>query len=307
MRATPILSVCNILSFLELLLLFTTGISTRVLINYVSAIKAVLKLYMLPHHLLDSVMIQNYIKAIMLEYQGPVKVKGLFSLQQLAQMSQVLSLFPLHHHFRAAFLLALMGFLRISNLSPSAASDSDKQLPRKDITFTSFGAILNLRLAKNMQKYYQHHVNQIPRMKSPLLCPITVLHALHQIEKHAPNDLVLKCGNSVITESQLRKRLVQLLKVMGMPTAGHLFHTFRKSGASLAFNLGYLLKALKIKVRGPATPFGHIFLPAQWERWLFQEFFKPLNCNVWGFSLCCFKKTFKLLTLTDTETSKISD
>ena len=32
--------------------------------------------------------------------------------------------------------------------------------------------------------------------------------------------------------------MVQVLRIMGMPTVGHSFHTIRSPGVSLAFNLG---------------------------------------------------------------------
>ena len=235
-NASVVLSVPNLLGFLELL--YQAQVSPRALSNYLAAIKAILKIYHLPTIWMDSPLISNFMRAVSISTPSVCKPKGLFSIQQVMQMSKVLSSHPLQHHFRVAFLLSFMAFLRISNLVPptTKAIDKQKQLCWGDILFTDQGAELTLRWAKNLQKAHQTHKVQIPIMSTKWLCPVLALKNLYVVEKHSQGDLVLKVGDSCLTESHLRKTLGTVLRVLGIPMEGHSYHAFRRSGASLAFN-----------------------------------------------------------------------
>ena len=115
-KAPIVLSVSNLLGFLELL--YQAQVSSRALSNYLSAIKAMLKIYHLPTNWMESALVNNFMRAVSISTPSTFKPKGLFSIQQVMQMSKVICSHPLQHHFRVAFLLSFMAFLRISNLVP---------------------------------------------------------------------------------------------------------------------------------------------------------------------------------------------
>ena len=108
----------------------------------------------------------------------------------------MLSCFTWEHHFRTAFLLSIMAFLRISNLVPSAIRFAD---PSK----------------------------------------------LHKVEKHRGKDLLMKRGNSVLTESHLRKTLTMVLRILGINHTTQTYHCFRRSGEALAFNENVNFESIK--------------------------------------------------------------
>ena len=55
------------------------------------------------------------------------KDKGIFTMDQIRTLSKFLMDSPLQHHFRTAFLLSFMAFLRISNLAPTSPHSFDPQ------------------------------------------------------------------------------------------------------------------------------------------------------------------------------------
>ena len=55
----------------------------------------------------------------------------------------------------------------------------------------------------------------------------------------------MKLGNTVLTESNLRKTLSLVLRLMGKDPRTHTYHTFRRSGASLAFNNNVAFENIK--------------------------------------------------------------
>ena len=205
-----------------------------------------LKLLVLPHHWIEHPLIGNYLRSITINTRMTIREKGTFTLHNMLEISQMLSRFSWEHHFRTAFLLSFMAFLRISNLVPSAIrfADPSRQITWGDIVFIKNGAVIKIKRAKNMQQGYRNQQIHVPLMPTVWLCPIRSLKKLHEVEKHRENELLMKRGDSVLTESHLRKTLAMVLDLGHQPYY-NTYHCFRRSGASLAFNENVNFESIK--------------------------------------------------------------
>ena len=244
-RVKIVLCVFNLLMFCGWL--YQAQFTPRNICNHVTAVKSMLKLYLLPHHWIDHPLIANYMRSITINTRTPTRVKGTFTLHNILHISQVLTKCPLQHHYRTAFLLSFMAFLRISNLVPPVVrfADASRQVTWNDITFTRNGAVINIKWAKNMQEGYRNKQIHIPAMGNMWLCPVLSLKKLHEVEKHGKRDLLMKKGDTVLTESNLRKTLSMVLKILGIDHTTHTYHCFRRSGASIAFNQNVNFESIK--------------------------------------------------------------
>ena len=88
--------------------------------------------------------------------------------------------------------------------------------------------------------------NQASCGSGPTTLPYTVSYNSSQISFTPPSAplLVFKDG-SLLTQSLLRKRLATILRLMDLPLLGFGFHTFHRSGATLAFDSNIPLHNIK--------------------------------------------------------------
>ena len=91
------------------------------------------------------------------------------------------------------------------------------------------------------------HVIKLPVIHDPMMCPTTAL--LKLMQKFAFNldqPLFILDDYTLLTQSALRCRLATLLRMMNLPLVGFGFHTFRRSGASIAYDANVPLSAIKM-------------------------------------------------------------
>ena len=178
-----------------------------------------------------------------------MRPKGLFSLSQIREIVRICDIFENSLTYRGAFLLAFYGLLRISNIAPASSKffDPTKHLLRRDIRFAHLGVQITLKWAKNLQAPESTHVVKLPWVKDPIMCPVATLQAIFARFRPQPLDPVFTLDDySILTQSDLRKRLSSCLRIMGLPLEGHGFHTFRRSGATLAYDANISLTAIKL-------------------------------------------------------------
>ena len=144
--------------------------------------------------------------------------------------------------YKAAFLLSFFSFLRISNLVPHSISsfDSLKQLARGDIILAPPGAHVIVKWSKTLQNRDKIKVLKIPSLKQSSLCPVSALKTLLTITPGHKNSPLfqVKCYGSWVplSDTRLRKQLSRILTFLNLHTKNITFHSFRRSGATLAFN-----------------------------------------------------------------------
>ena len=119
----------------------------------------------------------------------------------------------------------------MSNIAPHSSKQFgvDRHFLRQDVIFGPPGAHLVVKWTKTLQDHRSHHVIQLPEISNPLLCPVRALKKLIQ-SRPLPFHYPL-FPNNFPPYAQ-----VKVLTHKNIPTQGHSFHAFRRSGATLAFD-----------------------------------------------------------------------
>ena len=106
--------------------------------------------------------------------------RGIFNIPTLYKIFLACDILNDPVLFRAIFLTAFYGFLRMSNIAPHRAKDLDyhRHFLRKDLTFTDDGALLLIKWTKTLQDHKSYHILQLPKIKNLFLCPVKALRAL---------------------------------------------------------------------------------------------------------------------------------
>ena len=232
-------TVHSTLSFLEYL--HINNISHRVMLNYLSSFKVLAKRYGWDPTPLAHQLVTSYLKSISRNSGFNPTSRGIFSLPTLSAISKACDLLSDPPLFRAAFLLAFFAFLRMSNIAPhsKALFSPLKHMLRQDILFLDPGAHVLLKWTKTLQDTSSHHFVQIPRLQNPDLCPVQALKELmhtRPLPKHAPLFVHKFPPFHPVIDTTIRDALKTVLNYLNITLQGHGFHSFRRSGATLAFD-----------------------------------------------------------------------
>ena len=152
-------SVHIVLAFLEYL--YMNSISYKVITSYVSLLKKAAHKYHINTRFTPT-------------------VRGIFDITTLSLISQTCESLEDAALFRAVFLLAFFGFLRMSNIAPHSRYkfDRNKHFLRQDIIFAPPGAHILLKWTKTLQESTAHHFVQLPALSNPILCPVLAIKKL---------------------------------------------------------------------------------------------------------------------------------
>ena len=121
--------------------------------------------------------------------------------------------------FKCVYLLSFYSFLRMSNLVPHSISDFSplKHLARGDVIFKSNKVILLLKWSKTMQSNNEIKLIHVPRIPRSSVCP----------------------------DTKVRRHFHLILSRLGLAASGFTFHSFRRSGATFAFNNNVALQNIQ--------------------------------------------------------------
>ena len=233
------LHVHSILAFLEYL--HTNSISYKVLLNYISSLKRAALKYNWHPEVLSHRLVLDYIRSISINSTFTPTPRGIFDISTLALISRTCVILDDPILFRAIFLLAFFGFLRMSNIAPHSKFkfDSSRHFLRQDVIFADPGAHILLKWTKTLQERSAHHFVQIPALSNSYLCPVKAIQQL-LASRPLPADSPLFVHMSPpfypVIDTTIRDSLRKILDHLGIPSTGHGFHTFRRSGATLAFD-----------------------------------------------------------------------
>ena len=114
-----------------------------------------------------------YLRSIAMNLPYSPTSRGIFNLSVLQAISQNCELLEDPKLFRAIFLVAFFGFLRMSNIVPHSIGkfDPSVHILRQDVIFADPGIHLILKWAKTLQERSAHHIVQLPHLKNKWLCP----------------------------------------------------------------------------------------------------------------------------------------
>ena len=106
-----------------------------------------------------------------------------------------------------------------------------------------------MKWSKTMQSRDKIHTIILPRLALSPLCPVSALKTAISMYSPALQALLfqIKTGKSfmIVTESRLRKELSKLIVRLGFPPSYFTFHSFRRSGATFAYNAHVPIQAIK--------------------------------------------------------------
>ena len=118
---------------------------------------------------------------------------------------------------------------------------------RRDVIFAYPGSHIRIKWAKNLQNPERVHVVKLPEVQDHLLCPIKTLKALLCSKVLPEDNPFLVCDDfTLLTQSNIRRRLATFVRTLGLPVLGYGFHTFRRSGATTDFEANTPLTSIKM-------------------------------------------------------------
>ena len=229
----------HVLSYLEYLIIH--GVSVHMLANHISACKAKFTMYGLQFHLWDHPNVRYLLKSVKINRPIVVRKKHIIDLAVLNDIVTQCDHIYLGKVFKAVFLLAFLGFLRLSNIAPHSLTsfDSSRHLCAGDLIFTKHYLKVVIKWTKTIQARDKVHLLTLPRAKGSRLCPYTACRQALRLYAPGHNDPLFqyKIGSTwvVLTDTRIRKCLSKINTKLGFPRNYFTFHAFRRSGATLAY------------------------------------------------------------------------
>ena len=243
------ISLAVIMAFLEFLA--WNKVSVHMIANHVSAIKANLVVYGLEYEFMDHPRIRYFLKSMKMSRPLSVTHRPIMSIQTLHSFIAACSFIPYGKIFAAVFLIAYFGFLRISNMAPHSYGDFDpsRHLTPADVKISKHFMYVSIKWSKTNKFRNRVETITLPRLKSSILCPVRALKQAMMLCNPAPHDPLFQMFSagkwSVLIDSRIRKVLAKLNVKLGFPPNEYTFHTFRRSGATLACNSNASLQSIK--------------------------------------------------------------
>ena len=158
----------------------------------------------------------------------------------------------LHNEFDCNFwaicLCAFFCMLRRSNLMPPSKGKFDpvRHLRRCDILFRKDGVFLHVRWTKTIQFRDRTLTLPLPRIPNSPLCPSQAIYmALSKANSDPRGPAFVLSDSSVITVTQFIHKLKHLLERLGLDASAYAGHSFRRGGASWAFQKGVSVETIR--------------------------------------------------------------
>ena len=125
-------SVHNLVSFFEYL--YQNAISPKIIATYLSSIKARASLYSWDVSAFSHPSVSRYIRSITINSNFTPVARGIFNIRTLYNISISCDILADPILYRAIFLTAFFGFLRMSNIAPHSAKkfNPNRHFLRKD-------------------------------------------------------------------------------------------------------------------------------------------------------------------------------
>ena len=106
-------------------------------------------------------------------------------------------------------------------------------------------AIFLVKWSKSLQASNQGSFIILPHLQNSSLCPLTSFIEMHKAYPVSDNATLFCIDQSPVTQVRAHSHLKKILCIIGLDPQFHNFHTFRRSGATLAFNRNINLQKIK--------------------------------------------------------------
>ena len=233
------ISAQNILIFLEFLV--KNNLSPKVVRNYFASISSLSRFYHLDTSDLSHPAVLRFLRSLSINSTFRPTPRGVFGIRVMYDISRACD--SLHDPilYRAIFLVAFYGFLRLSNIAPHSIRQfsQSKHFLRKDLIFGPPGAHLLIKWTKTIQDNHSSHIIQLPEVNNFYLCPIRALRALLSSRPLPPTAPLFASSyypHLQVIDTHARDALKMVLNILNISPMGHGFHSFRRSGATFAFD-----------------------------------------------------------------------
>ena len=167
------------------------------------------------------------------------RLKCVFTIDILIRLVRLSSFMRFGNIFKAIFLTAFFGYLRLSSLAPPSKFHKFHLL-HSHFQNHSSGFLLTLPRTKTHQHYDQSHSIILPRISNSVLCPVSALNKMWSEVPAQPSDVAFgywELGRYVpVVAYKVRLFLARCIKQLDLDPALFTFHAFRRSGATYSFN-----------------------------------------------------------------------
>ena len=241
--------VSIILAYLEYLV--ENNVSLHMVSNKLSAIRASLIMYDLNYLSLDHPRVRYFVKALKINRPLAVVKRNVMSLHTLKRLALLCDEIQFGFVFKPVFLIAFFGFLRISNLAPHSVSafDPSRNMTIADVTFHSHSMQIAIKWSKTLQYRDQVHVITLSKLNHSPLCPVKALKAAIKVYKPTSTESLFQIPSAGVwhplIDSRIRKVLSKLKVKLGLAFNHYTFHSFWRSGATLAYNAHMPIQSIK--------------------------------------------------------------
>ena len=239
----------HIFSYVEYLI--RQSISAHMLANHISVCKAKFTMYGLQFQLWDHPNVKYLLKSVKINRSIVVAKKHIIDLAMLSDIVSHCDTLYLGSVFKAVFLLAFFGFLRLSNIAPHSLTsfDPSRHLCAGDLIFSKKFLKVILKWSKIIQVRDKVHLITLPRVRGSKLCPFNACKQAMTLYSPSSNDPLFQYKTSsawvVLTDTRIRKCLSKINLKMGLPKNYFTFHAFRRSGATLEYKSKVQVQRIK--------------------------------------------------------------
>lgn len=177
----------------------------------------------------------------------PINPQHLLAILSYSDMSN-----RLHVNIWAAALVMFFAMLRRGNLLPVSASKFNPmlQITRKDIVFTSHGLIVTVRGSKTIQFQQRQLQIPIPRIPGSVLCPAQAVYRAFKfnvpVTDTGPAFVSVNKPATALTSKEFITHVHKALRVGGLDPSVISGHSFRRGGASWAYQCGISVDTIRI-------------------------------------------------------------
>ena len=233
-------NVFHLLCFLECL--YYNGVKHSQMANYLSAIKSKFIIFGLDVACFSDHRLKYYQKAVQLHAPFHVKLNKIIDVTLLKKIVSQCDLTYMGQIFKGLYLLSFFSFLRLSNLVPHSCTGFSplKHLARGDIIFKPGKILVLVKWSKTMQNNNQVKLISVLKIAGSPLCPVRAISNLLTLTPKGSNlPLFQYKQNSIwtpLTDTKVRRHFSLILSRLGLQGSGYTLHTFRRSGATFAFN-----------------------------------------------------------------------